>query len=148
MKQLWVQNTVAPVVTCPANRAVQCFADVPAPDASQVTATDNCTAQPVKSWVSDAYQTNGCVITITRTYQADDGCGNRSTCTQQITVQDTIAPVITCPANCSVPCFFDVPAPDVTQVTATDNCTAQPLKSWIGDTYQTNGCVIIVTRTY
>src|SRR5256885_9464350 len=62
---------------------------------SDVCSSDlSCTAQPVKSWLSDTYQTNGCAIIVTRTYQAADACGNRSTCTQQITVQDTIAPEI------------------------------------------------------
>ena len=36
---------------------------------------------------------------ITRTYQAEDGCGNKSTCTQFIVVSDDAPPTVTCPAE-------------------------------------------------
>jgi hypothetical protein len=143
---LTVVDTIVPAIACPSNISVQCFADIPVPNAGSVTASDAC-ATPVKTWVSDTYVTNGCVIVVTRTYKATDGASNMSTCAQTITVQDTIAPMITCPANGTVQCFGDVPAVNLAAVTATDNC-GTPVNSFVRDTYATNGCIIVVTRTY
>ena len=80
------------------------------------------TAAPVVvTWISDVWAGN-CPRIITRTYQAADSCGNTTTCTQTITVNDSIAPAITCPANVTVACVTDVPAPDIALVIASDNC--------------------------
>ena len=83
-----------------------------APDITLVTATDNC-GTPVVTFVSDVWSGN-CPRIITRTYQAADSCGNTTTCTQIITVNDSIAPQITCPAavtvlvtGCSCPGYYD-----------------------------------------
>ena len=54
-----------------------------------VTATDNC-GIPVVTWMGDVWSGN-CPRIITRTYQAADACGNTATCTQIITVNDSIA---------------------------------------------------------
>ncbi len=141
-----VVDTTAPMITCPAPAQVECFADIPAADLGAVTAMDNCSI-PAKSFAGDSYATNGCVITVTRTYMAADACGNTNTCAQTITVQDTTAPMITCPAPAQVECFVDIPGADLGAVMATDNCST-PTKSFVGDSYTTNGCVITVTRTY
>ena len=77
-----------------------------------VIASDNC-GTPVVTFVSDVWSGN-CPRIITRTYQAADSCGNTTTCTQIITVNDSIAPQITCPAAVTVACITDVPAPDIT----------------------------------
>ena len=143
---------IPPTITaCAPDVTVQCFGDVPAPNVALVTAThqfDACeTTAPVVTHVGDTYATNGCVITVTRTYKATDACTNMVTCAQVITVQDTTPPGITCPMSVTVECFGDIPAADLGAVTATDNCGAVT-KTFEGDIYATNGCVIIVTRTY
>src|SRR5207244_4624879 len=38
----------------------------------------------------------GSTFDATRTWQATDGCGNNSSCSQKVTVVDSTAPVITC----------------------------------------------------
>src|SRR5204863_1463418 len=61
--------------------------------------------------------------TIARTYHATDSCGNSSSHTQNITVDDETAPVIdTYPNDSTVSCASEVPAADNSSVTATDNC--------------------------
>ena len=115
----------------------------PAPDITLVTATDNC-GIPVVTWMGDVW-TGNCPRIITRTYQAEDACGNTTTCTQTITVNDSIPPQITCPAAVTVACITDVPAPDITLVTATDNCGI-PVVTY-GRCMDGN-CPRIITRTY
>ena len=64
--------------------------------------------------------------TITRTWTASDNCGNASSQTQTITVQDTTAPVITyCPASATVECELGSDYTALAGVaTAVDNCDA------------------------
>jgi PKD repeat protein len=122
-----------------------CYADIPPANINDVTGeADNC-GIPTVTFVSDVWSGN-CPRIITRTYQAVDSCGNTSTCIQIITVNDSIAPVITCPANVTVACITDVPAPDITQVIATDNC-GTPTVTFVGDVWSGN-CPRIITRTY
>ena len=139
-----VNDSIAPQITCPAAVTVACVTDVPVPDITLVTATDNC-GTPVVTFVSDVWSGN-CPRIITRTYQASDSCGNTATCTQIITVNDSIAPQITCPAAVTVACMTDVPAPDITLVTATDNC-GTPVVTFVSDVWSGN-CPRIITRTY
>ena len=108
-----------PSITCPNPVTVQCIADVPAPNIGDVTASDNCGIVDV-TFEGDV-PAGTCPTIITRTYKATDACGNFNTCTQIITVDDTIAPVLTgCPDDASYQCYADVPGP--ANVTADDNC--------------------------
>jgi hypothetical protein len=63
------------------------------------------------------------VGTTTNVYQATDAAGNTSTCSFTVTVNDTQAPVITCPANITqaTPIGSCTAVVNYT-VTATDNC--------------------------
>ena len=48
-----------------------------------------------------------------RTYRATDPCGNFADCTQLITVNDTMPPIIiSCGMNMTVECVEDIPPPD------------------------------------
>ena len=78
---------------------------------------------------TDASSLGGCNGTgsITRTWKAEDGCGNTNICNQIIRVIDTEVPIITCPGVVTIQCD-DSTAPAATggMATATDNCTAIP----------------------
>ena len=106
-----VRDTVAPVLTCPANMSVgitgqggcQTFAAVPLPNvddcSGQVHITNNSFfAQNNIGPASGTYPRG--VHTIT--YTASDGCGNTSSCTMKLTVTDTHAPVPVCNNGVSV----------------------------------------------
>lgn len=119
-----VQDTQNPTISCPAPVTVSCAGEVPAPDITSVTATDNCSGVTV-THAGDVISNQTCAgrFTIERTYRATDAAGNAVTCTQTITVNDQTAPVISCPANittatpvgsCNAVVNF--------AVTATDNC--------------------------
>ena len=120
-----VNDTVAPTISSiPADVTVQCASAVPAPNHAAVVATDNCNGALVITH-SDETTPGSCVnkFVIKRTYTATDLCGNSASQTQTITVNDTIAPVITSiPTNVTVQCASAVPAPNDGAVVATDNC--------------------------
>ena len=87
-----VLDTEAPVFTyVPADYTVECGTDLALENA---TATDNC--QPNVVITVDEVTTDGdCPqeYTLTRTFTADDGCGNITQAVQVITVVDTTKPV-------------------------------------------------------
>ncbi|MGB1481613.1 MAG: T9SS type A sorting domain-containing protein, partial [Flavobacteriales bacterium] len=112
-----VQDTTAPALTIPADYTVECSDDMPMDDAS---ATDNCgevTIDEVQEIIEGDCAGN---YTITREFTATDECGNSTTLTQTITVEDTTAPEFTSvPADYTVECSDDMPMDDAT---ASDNC--------------------------
>jgi hypothetical protein len=98
------RDTIAPVLSsCPISEiTVECDA-VPAP--AMVTATDNCDASVTVSYLQ--VRTDGIcpdTYTLTRTWSAADSCTNASSCSQTIHVQDTTAPLISCPPDVTVEC--------------------------------------------
>ena len=111
-----VQDTTAPELTIPADYTVECSDAMPMDDA---TATDNCGEVTID--VVSETTAGSCAgeYTITRTFTATDDCGNSSSATQTITVQDTTAPELTIPADYTVECSDAMPMDDAT---ATDNC--------------------------
>ncbi|MBK9982192.1 MAG: hypothetical protein IPP15_07160 [Saprospiraceae bacterium] len=54
----------------------------------------------------------------------EDACGNIGTCVQLITVADTTAPVIICPASVVINCKDNTLPSANGKATATDYCTA------------------------
>jgi len=69
---------------------------------------------------SETRSTSGCVLTVLRTFTVSDDATNRASCTQTITVQDTIPPVLACPGNVDAKLGDPV---SITPPTATDNCS-------------------------
>ncbi|ATL48410.1 hypothetical protein COR50_15260 [Chitinophaga caeni] len=121
-------DTKAPVftVTPPATLDVQCDA-VPSASSAVLEATDNCGTAPVTiRYVGEVIsnQDPACPgkYTITRTWEAEDECGNVQQFVQVIHVSDDTAPAFdNAPADITVDCD-NIPAAPV--VTATDNCGA------------------------
>jgi hypothetical protein len=96
----------APVITCPANKTVECDESTLPANTGAATATDNLDDAPAITY-TDVWTPNvGCTYTgtIARTWKAEDCAGNFSTCVQTITVNDVTPPVITCPANVTIEC--------------------------------------------
>ena len=127
-----VQDTLAPVITCPATPppiSVESGCTAAIPDlASQASAQDGCSGELTVTQ-SPAAGTmvglGGHVVTLT----ADDGHGNTNTCTVTVTMVDATPPTITaCPAgqSASVTENCQAPVPDFITgggVVASDNCT-------------------------
>ncbi|MFN0013893.1 MAG: HYR domain-containing protein [Saprospiraceae bacterium] len=123
VQTITISDTKAPaLIGLPvATVSVECSEAVPA--VAVVTATDNCAA-PVDVEFSEVEIPGTCSnqYSVTRTWTAEDDCGNITSFVQTITVNDTKAPaLIGLPAaTVSVECSEQVPA--VAVVTATDNC--------------------------
>ncbi|HHI02681.1 MAG TPA: T9SS type A sorting domain-containing protein, partial [candidate division Zixibacteria bacterium] len=112
-----VEDTTPPVITCPANATIECNEDPDPIIIGSASADDNCDPSPTITY-SDV--TNGNVIT--RTWLAEDACGNSSTCDQIIILEDTTPPVITCPADITIECDESTDPSHTGMATATDNC--------------------------
>ena len=150
-QKISIIDNIAPTITCPVAVTVTCSTHVPQPDTTLVTASDNCLGSVTRSFVSDVKSNETCLnrFTITRTYMATDACGNTATCTQTITVNDNVPPMITCPVADTVACLADVPVANTDGVLASDNCVGTVTKSFVGDVTTNNGCNdYYVTRTY
>ncbi|UUC44502.1 HYR-like domain-containing protein [Flavobacterium cerinum] len=119
-----VNDNIAPVVpTAPADVTVSCGGDVPA--MISLTANDNCSGE-ITVQGQDATTPSNCPnsYTIVRTWTFTDACGNTSSVSQNINVNDNIAPVVpTAPADVTVSCGGDVPA--MISLTANDNCSGE-----------------------
>ncbi len=132
-----IQDTAAPVLSdMPADEIFTCSEDVtPVP---VLTVTDVCDPGIALEF-SEVLTPGGCEdnFTLTRTWNATDACGNTTTHTQIITVDDTELPVIVgVEADAVGQCSEDVPP--VPNVTATDNCSQVILE--FSEELQPGGC--------
>ena len=144
-----INDDINPTGTLP-NLNLQCIGDVPAVDINSITnEADNCTANPVVTFVSEASDGNTCPEVITRIYNIADDCGNNIDIVQTITINDDINPTGTAPTNLLVQCIGDVPPADINLITdEADNCTVNPIVTHVGDVSNGNTCPEIITRTY
>ncbi len=89
-----VSDTQAPVLAVPADVIVSNNSEVP--EVGSATATDNCDDNVTVEYIGEQRTNGDCdSYTLTRTWTATDNCGNSTTKSQTITVNDESAPVIT-----------------------------------------------------
>jgi hypothetical protein len=114
-----VDNTPPVLAGGPADITVECD-NIPV--AATLTATDNCTANPVVGLEETDNRNPDCGTgTIIRTWSVSDCAGNSDTWTQVITVVDRTDPVLSDnPADDIVECDA---VPDAPVLTATDTCS-------------------------
>ncbi len=150
-----VFDDIPPTITCPGDITVACATDLPEPNIEDVTVSDNCSESefPEVSFVGDSVINMVCEnqFMVLRTWLAIDVCGNSATCTQTITVFDSIPPSLTCPPNLTFECASLVPAPDTTAITTNDNCDgAAPIVTFGGDMTVNQTCAnrFTLNRTY
>ena len=136
-------DTSPPELTCPDDLSIQCPDDLPPADPSTVIVSDDCDPSPTVVHMGDSSDGNTCPEIITRTYRATDASGNFAECTQTITIDDTIAPVITCPEDISIGCNDPIDPSFTGSATGTDNCD-QELSIAYSDVPSDN----IITRTW
>jgi len=150
---LSIEDITPPTITCPTTIEVECISDVPLPDITLVTASDNCSAVTT-SHIGDVSDGLTCPETITRTYQATDVCGNAITCEQLILINDLSLPTITCPADVTIMVdalcvLVDTTIADLGAPIIADNCDLVTF-SYVDDLSGLNGCtdVACIIRTF
>jgi hypothetical protein len=138
-----VRDTTAPSLSgAPADTIVNCGQ---VPQAVQLFGNDACQGEIMASFSSEERGAD-CPFkyTITRTWTAEDNCGNSTSVYQHISVQDTIVPTFDqlIDLELSVECD-EIPA--AADLTASDDCGAASV------TYsesRTQGCPYDITRVY
>jgi SdrD B-like domain/Concanavalin A-like lectin/glucanases superfamily len=140
-QDIFISDTTAPVlIGVPVSYEVEC-SDIPA--APLVTAQDNCDNN-IEVMFTEV-QTEGCQYTITRTWTAQDGCGNEVTAQQIIYVVDYTSPILNAPANINVSCSNIPQAP---ALTATDNCDSDVQVDYEQTQTELDNCTYTITRTW
>ncbi|RYM32817.1 T9SS type B sorting domain-containing protein [Brumimicrobium glaciale] len=137
-----ISEIILPTGTAPNDTLVQCIGDVPIVDVNSITdETDNCSAIPIVTHISDVSDGNTCPEVITRTYNIEDKCGNNIDVVQTITINDDILPTASNPDTIFVDCLVDVPLADITEVTdEADNCTVNPTVAFVSESTDANTC--------
>ncbi|HNA64007.1 MAG TPA: T9SS type A sorting domain-containing protein [Saprospiraceae bacterium] len=123
VQTITVQDTTRPIISCPSNKLLDCPADTTTMVTGIAVAMDACTLKTSVSY-SDVSVT-GCAGTYstTRTWTATDSCGNQNSCQQNINVQDTTRPTISCPSDVTLNCPADTTTANTGVATASDACT-------------------------
>ncbi|MBL4861916.1 MAG: gliding motility-associated C-terminal domain-containing protein, partial [Crocinitomicaceae bacterium] len=141
-----IDVTTSPVVPSNGSEAVVCFADVSVPTAPVVTDVCGNNIAAVMTQNADPVCVGDKIYTFTYT----DCAGNISVYTYTFSINDNINPTASNLADISVPGALDVPVPDPLVVTdEADNCTANPVVTWVSDVSDGNVCNLEqITRTY
>src|SRR5258708_2334696 len=140
-----VVDTQAPVISAAgANATIECTAT---PSFTAPTASDACNGATVNQVGSDVTGGTACARTITRSWDAVDGCNNHSaTVSQTITVVDTQAPVISAAgANATIECTA---TPSFTAPTASDACNGATVNQVGSDVTGGTACARTITRSW
>ena len=137
-----VQDTTAPELSIPADYTAECSDELILDDAM---ASDNCgtVSIEVSSETIDGDAAGN--YTVVRTFTATDDCGNSTSATQTITVEDTTAPELTIPADYTAECSDELV---MDAATASDNCGEVAIEE-VSETIE-GDCVgnYTITRTF
>jgi len=130
---------------CSTSSAPTALTSVSALESAGLAISDNRTTDDNLIVSASDVSTGECPIEIIRTYTILDACGNSSTVKQNITIEDTTAPVLSGQgANTTI----TAPAlPEFTAPVATDECTQVPSVTY-SDVTVVNANSTVVTRTW
>ncbi|HRZ77598.1 MAG TPA: HYR domain-containing protein, partial [Bacteroidales bacterium] len=120
-----------PVLFCPGDTVLNCDSDTSTNTLGVALAIDNCDPYPVLAH-TDRVIPLGCAghRLIRRTWYAFDSLGNIDSCTQLITMQDTLAPLINGPAHQVMNCPADTSVQHTGIAGAADYCDAIPIVTY------------------
>ncbi|MEL1248588.1 Ig-like domain-containing protein, partial [Flavobacterium helocola] len=149
---------VANVQGCSATAAPAAVTTVTALETMGLTIADDCTPDATLVVTSADTSAGTCPIVVARTYTITDACGNFTTATQTINVQDTTAPVVTgtisvanvqgCSATAAPAAVTTVSALEGLGLTIADACTPDATLIVTSADTSAGTCPIVVTRTY
>ena len=143
---LTIVDNTAPEITCPDNATVECSESTEPADTGMATATDEC-GEATVDYEDNFEPACGDTGMITRTWTAEDECGNVSSCEQIIRIIDSTVPELTCPADLTVDCTASTNPIDTGEATASDDCGEVTID--YEDTFVTDcGSAGTLTRTW
>jgi hypothetical protein len=141
-----VLDTVDPTIGCPANITLECGDDTSPANTGTATGTDLCGTVTV-SFADSTSSGCGNTEVITRTWTVTDECSNSTTCSQVITVLDTVDPIISCPPNVTIECGDDTSPANTGSATGTDLCGTVTI-SFADSSSPGCGSTEVITRTW
>lgn len=143
-QQILVVDETPPVLfNIPADITIECDEDMPG-FSMEVFATDNCSDLISLDFYDDV-EVFACGQMITRTYVAEDECGNASSASQIILIVDETLPIFAnTPEDIMVPCD-NIPAPE--EMVATDNCDTD-LEYNYSESVTGGGCQVQIKRIW
>lgn len=144
-----VNDNIAPTADPLPALSFACIADIPAASTTAVTGeTDNCNG-PVTVTIVGTEIPVTCSDVLTRTYRITDRCGNSSDLLQTITINDEISPTASALDDLGpFSCAEDITAPNINDVTGSDNCNGSVTVSFLSQTSGNNCNNNILIRTY
>ncbi|MBL8767325.1 MAG: hypothetical protein JNL94_08175 [Planctomycetes bacterium] len=137
-----VDTTPPSISALPGPTTIECPA---VPQFATPTATDACSSATLTFLDS----TSGtCPVVHTRLWTATDACGNTSTASQSISVNDTIPPTIVCPAPVTVACNGSTSPSATGFATASDACSGTLTPTHSDATVPDGLGGFLITRTW
>ncbi len=155
-QNITIVDQTIPSFTCPADLTLQldasCSYDLTT-IASPVV-MDNCSGATI-SFADDLAGLTACsgTGTIIRTWTATDACNNAFACSHNIVIEETLVPVVTCPADVTIAldnnCSYDSSTTATGDATLTDNCPGASL-SYLDDLMGIMSCsgTGLIIRTF
>jgi len=136
-----IDNVSPVVVSSPADIAIECSDALPTEAASF---EDNCD-DDLTIVMEENESGNGCPLVITRTWTATDNCGNATSASQVITINDTTAPTAeNVPTDLTIQCDEEVPS---SAPSFTDNCDTDLTIDFVEEN-NTLSCQYELVRTW
>ncbi len=139
-------DVTSPSITCPVVISpVECGSPI---SFGTATVSDVCDPSVTLTF-EDVIVPGSCIqeYTVTRTWTAEDDCGNTATCSSSILVEDTTAPLISCPGDVNAICDISTDPATTGTATAVDNCDGEPVITY-ADVLIEGNCPIILNRTW
>jgi hypothetical protein len=140
-----IKDRSAPTIVCPPNKALECGQSKHPNNTGWATATDSCDDHPKISYCDSVCGT--CPKVITRKWTATDDCGNHATCTQTITIDDTVPPTICCPPDKVLECGSSIDPCKTGRASAQDACDSCVSVTYC-DTSTGSGCDKVISRVW
>jgi hypothetical protein len=148
-QSLMVTDGTDPIITfCPPAITVECGDQENLDITGRPEVEDACNDLGEPSFADETVHFDGCTGMIIRTFTIGDGCGNTAVCTQEITITDTQAPVISCPIGLDVQCGQENDLNYTGIAIAEDNCHGVITPEYSDDLSNFIACDGFITRTF
>ena len=134
-----------PIMVCPPWTTIECGDDSTTNALGTATPVDQCASGVTVTFI-DYPPWSTCPYVFERAFIGTDDCGNVGLCEQIITMEDTVPPTLTCPADITLACNQALTTNITGSASASDSCSSVTLT--YTDSAASTICPITVTRTW